>query len=154
MGVYLYATSLFTLVAFKILSSLLTWQFNLNLFQCSPIRVQPIWGVSGLLNLHVYFSPHVWNVFSHIVLIMFSVPLSLSSPEIPIMRVLFLITVSHKFHGFPYFFFVLFFLHWLNNFKYLIFQNINSFFCIIVPAFEFFSSIIVCFSSQSFVCLF
>ena len=33
--------------------------------QCSPICVQPILGLLGLMDLGVYFSFQVWKVFSH-----------------------------------------------------------------------------------------
>lgn len=60
-GVSLFLTSLFSLTALKILS--LTFG-NLNISQCSPVWVQHIY-LLGLMDLDIYFSPKVWEVFSH-----------------------------------------------------------------------------------------
>ena len=69
-------------------------QFNYNVSQYCLIQVQPIWGSLGLIDLNVHFSPWVWYIFSHYCFKYTFYPFL--SDRIPIIRILFLFTVSQN----------------------------------------------------------
>ena len=62
--------------------------------QCSLIWVEPVWNSLGFMDLDVYFSSQVWDIFSHFCSEYTFCPVL--SSGIPIMWILFLLIMFHK----------------------------------------------------------
>ena len=96
----------FFLAVFNILSLFLVFQFYYDVSQCGTSWIYPLWGLLGVLNLQIPFSPQIWEVLVIISLNNLSCPFFLSfHSSTPIMHIL---IMSHLSLRLCAFFFILF----------------------------------------------